>query len=194
MPEGSFVAGLERVVFAGVDVLRRERVSVDGALLRPSDPFQESHSRDDLALVEEVVFVGEIAQPVELPPRDLVFAAVELEHVGEEPAGVLLFRALGLVVGDALQERVHRVLDVLAALLLLFAFVAVLARRPGNVGPQGFEPVAQAQGRDAVFLVVEATRRLTSGVRTVRSPVWRENSTARRAAPASRRSASRVKP
>ncbi len=68
---------------------------------------------------------------------------------------MLLFRALGLVVGDALQERVHRVLDVLAALLLLFALVAVLARRPGDVGPQGFEPVAQAQGRDAVFLVVE---------------------------------------
>ena len=48
VPEGSFVAGLQRVVFAGLEVLRRERVAVDGALgFVPSRRlFSEFQSRD----------------------------------------------------------------------------------------------------------------------------------------------------
>src|ERR1700693_2643034 len=78
VPESLPVIGEQLVVFACLELLRRERVAVDGALstaLRRCSR-DELQSGDDRAFVDEIILVNDIALPVELPPGDLVLAAV----------------------------------------------------------------------------------------------------------------------
>src|ERR1039457_4466667 len=63
------------VAVARLELLRRKRIAVDWrlrlALRRRS--ADEREPGDDGAFVEKVVLVDEVAQPEELPQRDLVF-------------------------------------------------------------------------------------------------------------------------
>ena len=118
------------------------------------------------ALVEQILG-RKIGQPEILPPNRLFFAPMPIHDICQDPPSLLLvvpFRGIGRHIGrQSLDQGVD--LDQPVGDLLVRRAVARL--RAGHVntvsdqlGPERFEPVAQARGGPAIVLVVGAHRSL----------------------------------
>jgi hypothetical protein len=64
------------------------------------DALDVHKSSDGLRLVEQV-FVWKLEQPEVLPPSRFVLAAVPIEEIREQPAGVLRVALAGRCLGNA---------------------------------------------------------------------------------------------
>ena len=93
------VALVELVLLLGVVAVAVEDRLVDRPHLPLEPELADRVGRGD-ELLDRGLHQGEVE-----PPLRLRLAAVPVEELGEDPAGVLLLRALGDVRGDVLRER-----------------------------------------------------------------------------------------
>ena len=110
-PERFAVAGLELVLGADFHLLVRVLVAMDHVtrwLARlgahdDSDVLDELQAGEGLAFLDEVL-LRHVPQPEVFPCRSLPFAGVPVEHVREEPAGLLLRASIGALGGDTREQ------------------------------------------------------------------------------------------
>ena len=151
---------LRRIADLDLVGLLREAVAVDdGALHLPrlagrGQPAERRPVGDQLLLVEA-------AAVEELPPRGLVLPPVEVQEVRQQAARPLAVIQRRLVRGQPGGQRVEQRLDLGGPFPLLLALV-LPQRRPRHgfagqvleLAAAGLQPLAEAQGRQAVVPVV----------------------------------------
>ncbi len=90
----------ELLAAAKLGLLRRKAVAVDRRLCGAADRADKVEAGESGAFIEQILG-REIGQPEILPPDRLLFPAVPVEDVGQDPAGLLLLRS-------ALRDRPER--------------------------------------------------------------------------------------
>ena len=105
LTEGAAIARAELVAFANLAFLRRIAVAIHDALLWCRNTLDELQPGQRSLFLDQFL-VWQAAQAEVLPPARLLFAAVPVEHVGEQPTPLLLFGPLAGVEWDLADQPV----------------------------------------------------------------------------------------
>ena len=93
---------MQPVAFSDPGLLKGEPVTIDRGAESRRQTLDQLETRESRRLVEQVL-VGQLAQPVVLPPRRLLLATVPVEHVGEQPQRLLLLGPFLLLLRHSLE-------------------------------------------------------------------------------------------